>query len=1515
MFAEGMKMRWLTLGCFLFALVTSGCQTDAFCFNCQNHPGGSGGGGNHDDGGMTIIIPETDSGNHPPPMMDAGHPPPCSADLNTDPNNCGACGNVCSIPGAFPKCVDGKCGFDKCADGLVDVNQDLNDGCECTITNGGTEICDDIDNDCNGTKDDGFDLQTDVNNCGDCNTPCPDLPHAAKSCAKGRCQYDCEPGFSDLGQRGVGCPYQCPKVPSIPEECNGIDDDCDGIIDDGDPGAGVPCDDNCPKILDTATGMMVHKCLGECQAGTTVCTGTISGVACVGGTRPTGEICDSKDNDCDGIVDNGYDLKTDKLNCGACGVQCKTGSNCINGFCDFKCAADQRDLDGNPANGCEYTCPVFPLKAEVCDGIDQDCDGVADNGATDVGKACTGNCPAPDPCVAAGNCGPYQISTANGSCYGVCSANGMTACPSGIPVCKYSVQRVDELCNNLDDNCDGRIDEGFDKKTDPTNCGACGNVCTKPNTLAISCVNGVCNAVTACAPGYRDNNGQVADGCEYKCPIYPPVGESCNGIDDNCDGIIDNSPAGSGQSCTADCPAPAPCIAAGNCTLQISGNQSGCYGNCAFDGRTTCAAGGASQCSHPAKTAELCNGLDDDCDGLIDNGFDLLTDKNNCGACGFRCALPGASGVSCVAGTCRGTTCTPGFIDLDGDATNGCEYACPVFPIKPETCNNIDDDCDGVRDDSPSDAGKACTGSCPPADPCVATGNCSPATIAPGTGGCYGVCRNGGLTVCVAGGALQCSYASLESPETCNNVDDNCDGRVDEGFNKQTDPNNCGACGNVCTAANTSARTCAGGLCGAITACTPGFKDIDGNPANGCEYACPVMPPVGESCNNKDDDCNGVKDDNVVGLGQSCTSNCPAPNACVAAGNCGTATSPQTNGCYGVCATDGRTSCPSGSLLCNHVAFSATETCNGVDDNCDGRIDEGFNTSSDPNNCGGCGAVCALPGAVAKCVGGTCLVNNCTAGRADADGNPANGCEYACPVLPTKAEVCNGLDDDCDGKIDDSPTDVGTSCQTNCPGGVCHGVCTPGTTTCVSGSKICQGGGGVQLEICNGADDDCDNVIDNGFNKQTDPLNCGNCGNACNLANTSVNSCVAGLCKVGACDPGFSNLDGNDANGCEHTCQIYPTRTETCNGVDDDCDGLVDAADPQLVTPANFCLQTGPCAGSVPVCNAKGGVTTWHCNYGADVDVTPSGAVSPVETRCDGKDNNCNGQPDEAFPLKGQPCSVGKGICAGNSNYVCTTPDQSGVTCPTTATPNNAKDEDCNGLDDNCDGNVDERNPTIPAGGLLCFNGPQHTCLGYVENMAKLNTNVWVYSYEASRPDGTNTNAGTGVSRACSKVNRLPWSSLNYAEAAAACAAVKNGAGNAMRLCTETEWQTACSVNNAANLWSYSTAPATYVAGRCNDNDPSAPAGPWPTGKTGAGADNTCYADWAAAGRIYDMSGNLSEWTSTTATSNGATYQRVRGGNYQTFPNGTKCNFSFVLQLPAFQNFDLGFRCCSDAAP
>jgi hypothetical protein len=368
--------------------------------------------------------------------------------------------------------------------------------------------------------------------------------------------------------------------------------------------------------------------------------------------------------------------------------------------------------------------------------------------------------------------------------------------------------------------------------------------------------------------------------------------------------------------------------------------------------------------------------------------------------------------------------------------------------------------------------------------------------------------------------------------------------------------------------------------------------------------------------------------------------------------------------------------------------------------------------------------------------------------------------------------------------------------------------------------------------------------------------------------------------------------------------------------VDDDCDGLVDAADPDMATPSNFCDQDGPCAGSSPQCQGASG---WRCNYGSNVDVASNGAVAVVESRCDNIDNNCNGQVDETFPLKGTGCTVGNGRCSASSTYACTV-DTSSVYCPAAAVPTNARNETCNGVDDNCDGNVDERTPT---GSLSCYDagpGSPAACQGWIDPMVRLgaSANVWMYAYEASRPDASNTSAGIATTRACSVENRLPWDSLNRAEAAAACAAIRNSAGQPMRLCSVTEWETACEGASGVTttpLWSYSTVPGTHVDGRCNDNAAGV-GGPWPVGRIANGNASTCYTPWnGGADRIYDLSGNLAEWTGTTATVNGQTYYRVRGGNYQTFPMGTRCDFNFVLEKPDFQNFDVGFRCCSDAAP
>ena len=109
-----------------------------------------------------------------------------------------------------------------------------------------------------------------------------------------------------------------------------------------------------------------------------------------------------------------------------------------------------------------------------------------------------------------------------------------------------------------------------------------------------------------------------------------------------------------------------------------------------------------------------------------------------------------------------------------------------------------------------------------------------------------------------------------------------------------------------------------------------------------------------------------------------------------------------------------------------------------------------------------------------------------------------------------------------------------------------------------------------------------------------------------------------------------------------------------------------------------------------------------------------------------------------------------------------------------------------------------------------------------------------------------------------------------------------------------------------------------YVAQICNDANESASPAIWATASNGAmsvAKGEFCYSDWVAAGKLYDMSGNVGEWTSTTVMSGGVTYYKLRGGQYNSPSGGTVCEFDFDIAQPTYANSDVGFRCCSNNAP
>jgi len=189
-------------------------------------------------------------------------------------------------------------------------------------------------------------------------------------------------------------------------------------------------------------------------------------------------------------------------------------------------------------------------------------------------------------------------------------------------------------------------------------------------------------------------------------------------------------------------------------------------------------------------------------------------------------------------------------------------------------------------------------------------------------------------------------------------------------------------------------------------------------------------------------------------------------------------------------------------------------------------------------------------------VAGICRIFSCENSWYDIDGVDSSGCEYSC-TPPETSEECDGvLDEDCDGTVDE-----GCSCTNgdirNCGSDV--GLCHHGTETCTSGawSGTCVGDVGPVAEVCDPFDHDCDGQTTNGFDLMSDENNCGFCGNVCNFDNAGFD-CDVAVCTMRACFANWYDIDSDDSNGCEYACVLTKGGIEECDGVDNDCDGVVD---------------------------------------------------------------------------------------------------------------------------------------------------------------------------------------------------------------------------------------------------------------------------------------------------------------------------------------------------------------------
>ena len=289
-----------------------------------------------------------------------------------------------------------------------------------------------------------------------------------------------------------------------------------------------------------------------------------------------GERCDDKDNDCDGVIDEGFDEDGDgRRTCGACAD------------CD----------DADPA--------VFPGAIEVCNGVDDDCDGVVDNGtggATDADgdgvSGCDGDCDDGDAAVFPG--ATELCDGIDNDCDGLLAdiegdadGDGASGCPGDD--CDDTDPAVypgaPEVCDGDDEDCDGLIDEAFDLDGDGVSSCDLPPDCDDGDALTFPGAPEQCDGVDNDCDGQvdedtsGDGDGDGVGACAGDCndgdpTVYPGGFEHPNGRDDDCDGQIDEGWSGTGSADLLD-----P-VALGAATLELRGNRLSRSGDVNGDGRT-----------------------------------------------------------------------------------------------------------------------------------------------------------------------------------------------------------------------------------------------------------------------------------------------------------------------------------------------------------------------------------------------------------------------------------------------------------------------------------------------------------------------------------------------------------------------------------------------------------------------------------------------------------------------------------------------------------------------------------------------------------------------------------------------------------------------------------------------------------------------------------------------------------------------------------------------------------------
>jgi hypothetical protein len=743
---------------------------------------------------------------------------------------------------------------------------------------------------------------------------------------------------------------------------------------------------------------------------------------------------------------------------------------------------------------------------ELCNGVDDDCDGRVDDATVETGTSC------------------------DTSFAGQCAA-GRFACVDGALECQQSNALVDESCDGLDNDCDGEVDEG-----NPPNA---------PLWYLDSDSDGfgeAATAIRACtAPsGHVDQAGDCNDA---NTAVNPDAIEVCDGVDNNCDGLNDDASAADAATWFAD-------------------TDRDTYGNAAAS-RVSCSApsgfvADASDCndastvSFPGAT-EICDGLDNNCDTVVDEGSpaNATTWYADVDEDGF--GDPDVSQQLCVA--------PDGYVRNDDDCNDG---VLEISPDGVELCDDVDNDCDGFVDE----------------DEALDRLTWYADTDRDGYGNPAATREACEVPVGFVADSTDCNDASTISyplaAEICDGLDNDCDGDIDED----------GATGERTFYRDQDADTF-GDAAVTILACrAPEGYVVN---AQDCNDASDAISPDGvETCDGVDNNCNRVvdedaavdaptwyadTDDDTFGNPRATRRACASPEGYVA----------------------DNTDCNDSSA----ISFpGATEICDSIDNNCNGFADEAgadgeieFWRDADSDTFGD------PADSILRCTRPSGYVLN------SRDCNDATAA-----VSPNATEVCDGIDNDCDTRTDepdatdariwfaDTDNDLfgnpGASLRAcNAPAGY-----VADNTDCNDSSLVSNPSA---PEICDTLDNDCDGSADeagaNGerlFYRDNDNDLYGN-------PTISAQACTA--------PSGFvtNNTDCNDSTNAANPGIL----NETCDNLDNNCNGTIDESLVRTCTTA--------CGSGSETCGAG----TW------------AGCTAPpvLPETCDRVDNNCNGAIDDGI--------------------------------------------------------------------------------------------------------------------------------------------------------------------------------------------------------------------------------------------------------------------------------------------